>query len=81
MYHDVDVLLCGGIEQFYFGMIRGHGIKVIPDATGAVLEVLDGWIRGNLRIPQLWPYCPHKGAPGRKQCRQKRRRGGLQSHN
>ena len=48
--------LCTGIiEQFLYGVIRGNGIFVVPNVIGNVLEVLESWRLGKLRIPKSWP--------------------------
>ncbi len=55
LYYDVDLLICSGIEQFLYGVIKGYGINVIPYAIGSVLEVLEHWREGELQPPGLWP--------------------------
>ena len=42
------VLICGGISASSFHMIEARNIRIIPFSTGAVDEVLDAYVRGNL---------------------------------
>ncbi len=53
--HDVDTLLCAGIDVFAWGAFRGNGIRVVPEAVGSVQEVLDRWRAGRLKAASTWP--------------------------
>ena len=53
---DVGVLLCAGIDMFAWGVLRGNGIEVVPEAVGAVDEVLAQWRAGTLNAPPTWPF-------------------------
>lgn len=75
MQYDVETLLCSGIEQFEFGMIKGHGIAIIPDAMGNVLEVLEYWRRGILKKPHLWPHCSRFNMMRDAKCRRIHKNG------
>ena len=48
--HDlgVKVLICGGISGFFDSIIEEKGIQIIPFAAGAVNEVLEAYVNGNL---------------------------------
>jgi predicted Fe-Mo cluster-binding NifX family protein len=48
--HDlgVKVLICGGISGFFDSFIEAKGIQIIPFAAGAVNEVLEAYVNGNL---------------------------------
>ena len=65
MRHDVNVLLCAGIDQVLWAGIRGYGIHVIPNAMGDPGEVLSQWSVGRLVAPQTWPMLPGMPGPGR----------------
>ena len=69
MRHNVSTLLCAGIDQFLWGALQGHGIKVVPDAIGLPEEILDQWQAGKLTVPQIWPPQMRNG------CRRGFRRG------
>ena len=65
----VNVLICGGINNFYQRLIIGNGIDVIPMVQGEVEEVLNLFINGDLNsaiIPIV---------PGRKYGHYRGRRG------
>ena len=72
----VEVLICAGIDMSTWAALRGHGVDVIPEATGDVEDVLADWAAGRLVPPAAWP--PYHGmCPGRR-CRRRgrnRRRG------
>ncbi len=42
----VDVLICGGITDFFARLIEGHHIEIIPFVVGSVEEVLDAYVSG-----------------------------------
>ena len=48
--HDIDILICNGIKGFYSDLLKSMGVKVIPDATGSIQEVLDSFLGGNFEI-------------------------------
>jgi hypothetical protein len=52
---DVGVLLCAGIDMFAWGVLRGNGIHVVPEAVGTVDEVMVKWHAGTLSPLPLWP--------------------------
>ena len=72
MRHNVRTLLCAGIDQFLWGALQGHGIKVVPDTIGSPEKVIEQWQKGDLSVPQIWPPERHNGC-GR---RFRRRNGG-----
>lgn len=44
----VDVLICGGISNFYANLVEARRIKIVPFATGPVDEVLEAFMSGNI---------------------------------
>lgn len=44
----VNVLICGGISNFYANLVEAHRIEIVPFATGTVEEVLDAFMKGNI---------------------------------
>ena len=55
MRRDVELLICAGINLQTWAGIRGHGINVIPEATGDPRQVLLAWRNHQLRPPASWP--------------------------
>jgi predicted Fe-Mo cluster-binding NifX family protein len=54
----VNILICGGISEFYANLIEARGIKIVPFAAGAVDEVLEAYIDGNIyRKDYRMPGC------------------------
>ena len=61
----VDVLICGGISGFFARLIEAHSIQIIPFAAGAVDEVLDAYIGGDLFTEKFrMPGCGKDLHPG-----------------
>lgn len=56
--HNVEVLLCAGIDQSTWASILGHGIRVVPTTLGAADKVLSAWRDGALTAPRIWPPIP-----------------------
>lgn len=54
----VDVLICGGVDMATYSALEGHGIQVIPDASGSAPEVFNAWRCGRLVPPEEWPPNP-----------------------
>ena len=44
----VQLLICGGISDFYANLIEAREIKIIPFTTGDIDEVLNAYINGNI---------------------------------
>ncbi|MBW1781839.1 MAG: NifB/NifX family molybdenum-iron cluster-binding protein [Deltaproteobacteria bacterium] len=44
----VDVLICGGISEFFARLIEARHIEIIPFASGTVDEILDAYVEGNI---------------------------------
>ena len=44
----VQVLICGGISDFYANLVEARKIKLIPFATGGIDEVLEAFVKGNI---------------------------------
>lgn len=53
----VNVLICGGISNFYANLVEARRIEIVPFATGTVEEVLNAFINGNI-------YKKHYRMPG-----------------
>jgi len=45
---DVTILICGAISDPFAKTIESNGIRIIPFIAGAVDEVLDAYLRGEL---------------------------------
>jgi predicted Fe-Mo cluster-binding NifX family protein len=43
-----EILVCGGISDFYSKIIEARGIKIIPFTSGEIDDVLDACINGNI---------------------------------
>ena len=60
--HNVNLLLCAGIERFMPPTLRGilHqcGIQLISNVTGSVQEVIELWRSGRLIIPETFESKP-----------------------
>ena len=81
----VDVLICGAISQPLALMISGSGIKVVPDISGSIDEVLNAYLAGRLTEQRFsMPGCKareRKGFRGRGRGRgQGRGRGRRRGH-
>jgi len=66
----VDVLICGGISEFFVRLLMSNGIEVIPMVSGEAEEVLHLFINGNLDlvttpIPLVRRFGRHRGRRGR----------------
>ena len=62
----VDVLICGGISEFFVRLLMSNGIEVIPMVSGEAEEVLHLFINGNLDaattpIPSARRFGRHRG--------------------
>jgi predicted Fe-Mo cluster-binding NifX family protein len=44
----VNVLICGAISDVYAGLIDARSIQIVPFAKGAVDEVLEAYMRGDI---------------------------------
>ena len=44
----VEGLICGGISDFFARLIEAHRIQIISFAAGAVDDVLEAYVTGNL---------------------------------
>ena len=44
----VRVLICGGISDFFANLIEARKIQIVPFTAGAVHEVLEAYITGNI---------------------------------
>lgn len=44
----IDILICGGISNFYANLIESRGIKIVPFAAGPAEEVLMAYINGSI---------------------------------
>ena len=58
----VNVLICGAISRPLSALLSASGITVIPWTTGAVDDVLAGYLKEGLRDPRwLMPGCGSRG--------------------
>lgn len=64
----VKVLICGGISSFFASLIEAHQIRIIPFAAGAVDEVIEAYVSGNLSCKRFrMPGCgPRKNKVARE---------------
>lgn len=54
----VDVLICGGISDFYANLIEARRIQIVPFATGAADKILKAFINGHIyRKDYRMPGC------------------------
>ncbi|MDD5426452.1 MAG: NifB/NifX family molybdenum-iron cluster-binding protein [candidate division Zixibacteria bacterium] len=53
--YDVDILLCNGIEGFYFDLLSTINITVIPDISGSANKALENYLSGKLTPPDNYP--------------------------
>ncbi len=44
----VEVLICGGISEYFARLVEAHHIEIIPFAAGTVDEVLEAYVGGNI---------------------------------
>jgi hypothetical protein len=58
MLRDVTLLLCAGVDHWTWAAIRGHGIRVIPNAFGETDVVVSAWRNGQLSSHRVWPAYP-----------------------
>ena len=59
----VKVLICGAVSDLFANIIETHGIRIIPFVKGAVDEVLDAYLTGELCDSKFrMPGCGSKGA-------------------
>jgi hypothetical protein len=72
----VGTLICNGIYPFLWGVLRGHGIEVIPNASGEPDDVMRDWHRGVLTAPEQWPCYPMLQGRGCRPRQRRRFRGG-----
>ena len=46
--HEVETVVCGGVEERYEDMLRAHGIRVVSWVSGNVEDLLRDYIAGRL---------------------------------
>jgi len=61
---EVDVLICGGLEDFTVRLLNGKKVAVIPSISGDANEALQRYLQGSLS-PFPGPCC---GRGKRKRC-------------
>ena len=44
----VDVVICGGVQDFYEDLLRANGIQLISWVSGNVVELLNLFLQGQL---------------------------------
>lgn len=58
----VNVLICGGISDFFASLIEARRIKIVPFAAGPVEEVLEAFLAGDVYRKDLrMPGCESEG--------------------
>lgn len=45
----VDVLICGGISNFFANMVEAYGIRIIPFIAGEAKQILNAYAAGTFR--------------------------------
>lgn len=57
----VDILICGAISRYFYGMLTSSGISVIPWICGPASEVLEAYLGGTLFHSRFsMPGCDRK---------------------
>jgi len=76
----IDVLICGAINGFFYRMLAGNGVKVLPWVLGDVDSVLKSYVDGRLQpslpIPRGFGMGPPTRFCGRGRWRRGRGFGG-----
>ena len=58
----IEVLICGAVSDLFANMIETYGIRIIPFVAGAVDEVLDAYLTGDISSSKFkMPGCGSKG--------------------
>jgi predicted Fe-Mo cluster-binding NifX family protein len=58
----VNVLICGGISDFFASLIEARNIKIVPFAAGPVEDVLEAFLAGDVYRKDLrMPGCEVAG--------------------
>jgi predicted Fe-Mo cluster-binding NifX family protein len=70
----VNIILCGGISSFSQRLINANAIEIIPMVQGEIEEVIDLFIKGNLRSAII-PVVQGKRAKDRPATRRKDKNG------
>lgn len=71
----IDILICGAIDCFFYRMLAGNGIQVLPWILGDVDSVLKRFIDGTLQPASAVPAGFAMGPPMRFCGRGRWRRG------
>ena len=50
---DTRILICGAISDFFAGLVKGYGIRLIPRIRGQVEEVVDAFLGETLTDPKF----------------------------
>ena len=77
----VEVIICGAINGFFFRMLAGKGLQVIPWIAGDVDSVLKRFMEGGLQPPLPTPRGFGMGRPMRFRKRCGRGRGSRRGRN
>lgn len=46
--HQVDTVICGGVNEVYEDMLRAHGVEVVSWVSGNVEDLLRDYLHGRL---------------------------------
>jgi predicted Fe-Mo cluster-binding NifX family protein len=58
----INVLICGGISDFFANLIEARRIKIVPFVAGPVEEVLEAFLAGEVYRKDLrMPGCESEG--------------------
>ena len=58
---EVDTLICGGVQDRFEDIIRANGIRVVSWVSGNVEDLLDSFLRGELRGGSGRHSAPERG--------------------
>lgn len=62
---EIEVLICGAVSDSFANMIETYGIRIIPFVAGAVDEVLDAYLTGDISSSKFkMPGCGGEGEDG-----------------
>ncbi len=56
----IDILICGGVSDFFARLIEARGIQIIPFVSGRVDEIIDAYLKNILGHKRFkMPGCAH----------------------
>jgi predicted Fe-Mo cluster-binding NifX family protein len=51
--YDIEVLICNGIKDFYLNLLQASGLRVIPNVSESIENVITNYIKGKLKPASL----------------------------